>query len=72
MGTAFRRGCCDLEIDDLHFHDLRHEGTSRLFEAGFTIEQVALVTGHTDWKMLRRYTRLKPEALHALAAARAA
>jgi hypothetical protein len=38
-----------------------------LFEAGFTIEQVALVTGHKDWKMLRRYTHLKPEALHALA-----
>jgi integrase len=72
IGTAFRRGCQDLDIDDLHFHDLRHEGTSRLFEAGFTIEQVSLVTGHKDWKMLRRYTHLKPEALHALAAARAA
>ena len=69
-GTAFTRACRDLEIEDLHFHDLRHEGTSRLFEAGFTIEQVALVTGHKDWKMLRRYTHLKPEALHALAAAR--
>ena len=29
-------------------------GTSRLFEAGFAIEQVSLVTGHKDWKMLRR------------------
>jgi integrase len=71
-GTAFTRACQDLNIKDLHFHDLRHEGTSRLFECGFTIEQVALVTGHKDWKMLRRYTHLKPEALHALAAARAA
>lgn len=51
--------------------DLRHEGTSRLFEAGFAIEQVALVTGHKDWKMLRRYTHLKPESLHAIAASRA-
>ncbi|RVA90097.1 site-specific integrase [Mesorhizobium sp. M7A.F.Ca.US.006.04.2.1] len=72
VGTAFRLGCADLDIHDLHFHDLRHEGTSRLFEAGFTIEQVALVTGHKDWKMLKRYTHLKPEALHALLAARAA
>ena len=62
----------DLSIKDLHFHDLRHEGTSRLFEAGFRIEQVALVTGHKDWKMLRRYTHLRPESLHALAASRAA
>ncbi|MBL4821255.1 MAG: tyrosine-type recombinase/integrase, partial [Gammaproteobacteria bacterium] len=53
-----------LDIEDLHFHDLRHEATSRLFEAGLTIERVALVTGHKDWKMLRRYTHLKPEDLH--------
>jgi integrase len=56
-----------LKIEDLHFHDLRHEGTSRLFEAWFTIEQVALVTGHKDWKMLRRYTHLRPEALRKIA-----
>jgi integrase len=67
VGTAFRRACQDLEIVDLHFHDLRHEGTSRLFEAGFSIEQVALVTGHKDWKMLRRYTHLQPDSLHAIA-----
>jgi integrase len=63
-GTAFRRACKELKIRDLRFHDLRHEATSRLFEAGLTIEQVALVTGHKDWKMLRRYTNLRPEALH--------
>lgn len=70
--TVFTRAVKDLEIEDLHFHDLRHEGTSRLFEAGFAIEQVSLVTGHKDWKMLRRYTHLKPEALHAVAATKAA
>ena len=64
LGTAFRRACRALDITGLRFHDLRHEGTSRLFEAGFAIEQVALVTGHRDWKMLRRYTNLKPESLH--------
>jgi integrase len=64
LGAAFRRACRELKIENLRFHDLRHEGTSRLFEAGFPIEQVALVTGHKDWKMLRRYTNLKPEQLH--------
>lgn len=72
VGTAFRRQCRKLKIDDLHFHDLRHEGTSRLFEAGFSIAQVALVTGHKDWKMLRRYTHLKPESLHSALSAKAA
>ena len=64
VGTAFRRACKTLKIQNLHFHDLRHEATSRLFEAGLRIEQVALVTGHRDWKMLKRYTHLRPEHLH--------
>jgi len=62
--AAFFRACAKLGIEDLHFHDLRHEGTSRLFEAGLSIQQVALVTGHKDWKMLRRYTHLKASSLH--------
>lgn len=70
VGTNFRRTCEDIGIVDLRFHDLRHEGTSRLFEAGLTIEQVPLVTGHKDWKMLKRYTQLRPENLHALVSKR--
>lgn len=66
VSAAFTRACDRLKIDDLHFHDLRHEGTSRLFEAGLSIEKVALVTGHKDWRMLQRYTNLKPEDLHKL------
>ena len=70
VSNVFTRACGRLGIVDLHFHDLRHEGTSRLFEAGFQIHQVALVTGHKDWKMLRRYTHLRPESLHDLVARR--
>jgi len=43
ISAAFTRACVELKIVDLHFHDLRHEGTSRLFEAGLPIEKVALV-----------------------------
>jgi hypothetical protein len=32
----------------LHFHDLHHEGVSRLFEMGETIPHVAAVSGHRD------------------------
>lgn len=64
VGANFRRACSRLEIVDLHFHDLRHEGTSRLFEAGYGIPEVAIVTGHRDWKSLKRYTNLKPASLH--------
>ena len=61
VGTYFRRAREKREIEDLRFHDLRHEATSRFFEAGLTIERVALITGHKDWKMLRRYTHLAPD-----------
>ena len=64
ISTMFTRGVASCGIEDLRFHDLRHCGVSRLFEAGYTIEQVAMVSGHKDWNMLRRYTQLKPEALH--------
>ncbi len=66
--TAFTRACKALGIADLLFHDLRHEEISRLFEAGFQIQQVELVTGRKDWKMLRRYTHLRPEPLHLIPA----
>lgn len=64
VGAAFRRACVRLQIADLHFHDLRHEGASRLFEQGYKIQEVAIVTGHRDWKSLKRYTQLRPDSLH--------
>ncbi|UWU96003.1 tyrosine-type recombinase/integrase [Bradyrhizobium sp. CB1015] len=33
VGAAFHRSCDAFDLDDLHFHDLRHEATSRLFES---------------------------------------
>lgn len=45
-------------IEDLHFHDLRHEAVSRLFEQGLSIPQVAAISGHKDFRMLARYTHL--------------
>lgn len=59
VSNGFRRICRHLGIDDLHFHDLRHEGISRLFERGLPVQEVAMVSGHRDWGSLRRYTNLK-------------
>lgn len=65
VSDSFTDACRRAEIKDLHFHDLRHHATSLLFESGLEIQQVALVTGHRDWRNLRRYTHLKPESLAA-------
>lgn len=46
---------------NLHFHDLRHEAITRLFERGLNQFEVAAVSGHKTMQMLKRYTHLKAE-----------
>ena len=49
---------------DLHFHDLRHEATSRLFERTKMSEfKIAKITGHKDMKSLARYANLRASNL---------
>lgn len=65
VSTAFTRACDALEIENLHFHDLRHRATAQFFRMGLDIPRVALLTGHKTWAMLRRYTEIKPADVHA-------
>lgn len=60
---AFARACEIAGIDGLRLHDLRHEAASRLFEKGLVVQEVASITGHTDWKSLQRYTHPDPQRL---------
>jgi integrase len=60
---AFMRACERAEMENFHFHDLRHEATSRLFEKGLNPLEVASITGHKTLQMLRRYTHLRAEDL---------
>jgi integrase len=67
VSAAFTRACYVTGInakdmpdeERLHFHDLRHDGVSRLFEMGKTIPQAASVSGHRSWQNLKRYTHLR-------------
>ena len=59
ISTSWTRACKLLGIKDLHFHDLRHDGVSRLFEMDWDIPRVASVSGHRDWNSMRRYTHLR-------------
>lgn len=58
---AWHRLTVRANVDDLHFHDLRHEAVSRLFEHGLSVPEVALISGHKDARMLFRYTHPKAE-----------
>ena len=76
ISAAFTRACKMLAIEDLHFHDLRHDGVSRLFEMGKTIPQAASVSGHrslakfatlypcpADWRQVRALALEAPIAI---------
>ena len=45
------------------FHKLRHEGISRLWELGLNEIEISSMSGHRDWKMLRRYSHVNAPAL---------
>jgi len=63
--AGFQRVRNALNINDLRYHDLRREGASRLFEMGFSVEEVAQVTGHRDINILWKvYRELNPADLH--------
>lgn len=52
------------EVEGFTFHDLRHEGLSRLAERGdFSVLEMAAVSGHKTLQMLKRYTHLQAEKL---------
>ena len=58
--SAWRVALKALAIDDLHFHDLRHEAISRFFELGtLNVMEVAAISGHKSMNMLKRYTHLR-------------
>ena len=63
LSGAFLRLCRKHGLENLRFHDLRHEATSRFFEKGLNPVEVAAITGHKDTRMLMRYTHLRAEDL---------
>lgn len=63
LKLAWMRACRRARLDDLHFHDLRHEATSRLAEKLPNVVELSAVTGHKDLRMLKRYYHPRAEDL---------
>lgn len=59
---AWKRACERAKIENLTFHDLRHEATSRLAQK-LPLQDLMKVTGHKDTKMLARYYHPRVEDL---------
>ncbi len=60
LSKLFKRVFAATSIEDLNFHDLRHEATSRLFERTRLSESAIMrITGHKSQRMLMRYANLR-------------
>ncbi|CCN50859.1 fragment of Putative Integrase (part 2) [Vibrio nigripulchritudo MADA3020] len=63
--AGFQRVQNELGIHDLRYHDLRRERASRLFEKGYSIEELAQVTDNKNLNILWQvYAHLFPNKLH--------
>lgn len=64
LSRQFRRICHRAKIDDLRFHDLRHEATVRFFEKGKLSDmEIMKITGHTEYSTLQRYVKFRASEL---------
>lgn len=60
VSRIFRTAFAQAGLRELHFHDLRHEATCRLYErTSLSDVLIAKITGHRDVRMLRRYASLR-------------
>jgi integrase len=58
-----KAGCHEGMLKNLRFHDLRHEGITRMFEKGLNTIEVGMVSGHKTLSMLQRYTHIRAKDL---------
>jgi len=60
ISSTFKHYKKKVKLDDLRFHDLRHEAISRFFEkTDLDSLEIQAITGHKSMQMLSRYTHLK-------------
>ena len=63
MEANFLKAVRRANLGDLHFHDLRHTGASRMASKLPNVIELAAVTGHTSLQMLKRYYHPKAHEL---------
>lgn len=63
LKMAWNRTTARAGIENLHFHDPRHEATTRLAERVANVIEPAAITDHKDLRMLQRYYHPRPEDL---------
>ena len=60
ISQRFARRFAEAGCPDLHWHDLRHEATSRIYERTTLSDlEIASITGHSSLGQLKRYSNLR-------------
>lgn len=66
LSKKMAKACQRAGLENLRFHDLRHEATSRFFEhTDLDVMEIKAITGHKSLQMLARYTHLRTANLAA-------
>jgi integrase len=60
---SFHAALRDANIDDLHFHDLRHTAATRLVQGHLPLAEVGRILGHADPKTTYRYVNADSSTL---------
>ena len=61
---GMKQACKKAQLENLHFHDLRHEAISRFFEdTDLDVMEIRAISGHRTMQMLARYTHLRTARL---------
>lgn len=64
ISQRFARIFREAKCEDFHFHDLRHEATSRFFErTNLSEARIMKITGHKSHRMMMRYANLRASDL---------
>ena len=63
VSILFLRATQRAEIENFHFHDLRHMAITRLASVFSNLMELASISGHKSLSMLKRYTHFKAEDL---------
>ena len=63
LRRAFNIALDKTEIQNFHFHDLRHTFATWLAQRGVDIYKISKLLGHQDIRMMQRYAHHCPESL---------
>lgn len=63
LSNRWKRACAALQIENLRFHDLRHEAISQIAELGLSLPKLMQFSGHLTVQHVLRYTHHDSTAL---------